>query len=243
MSSGIQSNCSPAEHSPQNTGESGGVSPKKVSLQFGQNVKSPGGGKKINERSVIAILEKNLMQKFASEDFISYALKKTPEVLIDYMNSWSSETMDQFIDYYSGLVEGMIGKLFACGLDMTHVPMDIKTSSLFLRVAMNQNPKRLVSEILDKANSSDVRQAIMNFSQKEIKKLWDSGMSTNQIPSHKILEVFNLLIPDSQDSQRFSKEISRPINQLTLANLLASKSRTLDNRTVAVSGEKISQLS
>ncbi|MDR1413744.1 MAG: hypothetical protein LBI56_02285 [Puniceicoccales bacterium] len=172
-------------------------------------------GKEIDGRHVASILEKRLMRQFASEEFIFDALQKNTGVVLAYMNSWSHETMNDFIDCYSGLVESMLGKLFACGLSVDQIPVDIMLSSLFLRVAMNENPERLMAEIIEKNNTCDIRQALANLSPAEIKKLWDHGMSTNKIPSHKFLEVSHLL----ENSERFRREISRPINQ-TFSKLL-----------------------
>jgi hypothetical protein len=142
-------------------------------------------GNRITSREITKhsdeFVDKVLAEKMASNAFILNALSSSTDTLISLMNSWNGETMKTFINSYNESPEPILGKLFSRGLDTHHLPEDIVLSQPFLRVAANENPKKLVDEVLNKYDVERVRHALTESSPTDIKRLSDNGLSSDAI--------------------------------------------------------------
>jgi hypothetical protein len=144
---------------------------------------------------------------FASQTFISDALKIFPDELITFMNSWDTATMNKFIECYDTLPEAMLGNLFAHNLNLEVIPEDIRLSQAFICVAANKKPDRVV-KMLSEETTQNSRLASKGISEHCIGVLFSHGLPMSKISlcerSPEELKI--------ADENRFAQEIEKPIN-------------------------------
>jgi hypothetical protein len=156
---------------------------------------------------------------FATRDFLIKASANNPKALIECMNNWSSEKMEEFLQEYDDFPEAMFGKLFSIGLKAESIPDDIKLSIPFLKVAINNNAERVVSEILNKTDTYTTRNILKNFSNDSLYNLWDKGLSNAKLPSEIMTDSSFSKRAIESDTQRWFKELNDKLNYLRTSPL------------------------
>ena len=156
---------------------------------------------------------------FATRDFLIKASANNPKALIECMNNWSSEKMEEFLQEYDDFPEAMFGKLFSIGLKAESIPDDIKLSIPFLKVAINNNAERVVSEILNKTDTYTTRNILKSFSNDSLYNLWDKGLSNTKLPSEIMTDSSFSKKAIESNTQRWFKELNDKLNYLRTSPL------------------------
>ena len=152
---------------------------------------------------------------FATRDFLIKASANNPKALIECMNNWSSEKMEEFLQEYDDFPEAMFGKLFSIGLKAESIPDDIKLSIPFLKVAINNNAER----VLNKTDTYTTRNILKNFSNDSLYNLWDKGLSNTKLPSEIMTDSSFSKRAIKSNTQRWSEELNDKLNYLRTSPL------------------------
>lgn len=156
---------------------------------------------------------------FATRDFLIKASANNPKALIECMNDWSSEKMEEFLQEYDDFPEAIFGKLFSIGLNAESIPDDIKLSVPFLKVAINNNAEKVVSEILNKTNTYTTRNILKSFNSDSLYNLWDKGLSNAKLPSEIVTDASFSKRAIESNTQRWSEELNDKLNYLRTSPL------------------------